>query len=130
MQTSNGLPRQKKEHEKQGDEPPTFCTCVSSHLSSSCPLFCASQVLPAPPLKPVIGCMAIKRFILPVAPIGIMARRRGKTIKKSSKQTGKSVLEKDRKIRPDALPPGKRRSARGKIYFENRKNRSDLHGHV
>jgi hypothetical protein len=62
-----------------------------------------------------------------------MPRTRGTTIKKSNNQRGKSNLKIDR-IRPskdrNALPPGLRRSARGKKYFENRKNRSDLFGKV
>ncbi len=41
-------------------------------------------------------------------------------------QTGKSNKKRD-KVR-DALPPGKRESKSRNIYYENRKNRSDLKG--
>ena len=53
----------------------------------------------------------------------------GKTIKPAKRQTGKSRdVERDRKLK--ALPPGKRRSRSGKIYYEYRQNRSDLEGGV
>jgi len=52
-------------------------------------------------------------------------KSRGRTIKLSQRQTGKSKnLARDRKLK--ALPPGKRRSASGKVYYEYRQNRSDL----
>lgn len=57
-----------------------------------------------------------------------MPQRRGKTIKKYNKQAGKTTVRKDKKL--GALAPGIRRSSRGKKYFENRKNRSDLYGNV
>lgn len=46
--------------------------------------------------------------------------------KVSRTQKGKSIKSKD--ISKEALPPGKRRSKLGKIYYEYRKNRSDLPG--
>jgi len=53
----------------------------------------------------------------------------GKTIKPANRQTGKSKdVERDKKLK--ALPPGKRRSKSGKIYYEYRQNRSDLEGGV
>ncbi|MEM1966208.1 MAG: hypothetical protein QXH12_08870 [Candidatus Caldarchaeum sp.] len=56
-----------------------------------------------------------------------MARkRRGRTIAVKLPQTGTSVVKRDREL--DALAPGKRRSATGKIYYERRKNRSDRPG--
>lgn len=39
-------------------------------------------------------------------------------------QRGKTNKRLDRKRK--ALKPGKRRSSRGKVYYERRKNRSDL----
>lgn len=51
-----------------------------------------------------------------------------KVLYKAKHQTGKSVKEIDEKR--DALPPGKRISKTGKIYYEYRKNRSDLRGRV
>jgi hypothetical protein len=57
-----------------------------------------------------------------------MARRKGSTVKKVGRQTGKTTVPIDKKI--DALTPGKRRSAKGKTYWELRKNRSDLKGKV
>jgi len=47
----------------------------------------------------------------------------GRLIKRSSHQTGRTNVPKDRKVL--AMPPGKRRSASGKTYTENRRNRSD-----
>ena len=45
-------------------------------------------------------------------------------VKRSNHQTGRTNVPKDRKVL--AMPPGKRRSASGKTYVENRRNRSDL----
>ena len=41
-------------------------------------------------------------------------------------QVGKTTVSRDRKR--DALAPGKRISKTGKIYWETRKNRSDMPG--
>ncbi|MEM4501551.1 MAG: hypothetical protein QW512_05410 [Thermofilaceae archaeon] len=50
-----------------------------------------------------------------------------KVLKIVNYQTGKrSSLKLDRKRK--ALPPGKRRSKSGKIYWETRRNRTDLKG--
>ena len=49
-----------------------------------------------------------------------------KVVKKSGYQIGKTNKVIDRKR--SALAPGKRSSRNGKIYYENRKNRSDLTG--
>ena len=46
--------------------------------------------------------------------------------KKTYKQTGKSDLSLDRLL--NAKPPGWRKSKKGNMYFENRKNRSDRKG--
>ena len=46
------------------------------------------------------------------------------TIKPTTHQTGRSVVNKDRPR--DAMLPGKRISRNGLIYWETRKNRSDL----
>jgi len=46
------------------------------------------------------------------------------TVEKANHQTGKSNLKYDK--RKKALPPGKRISKSGKVYYEYRKNRSDL----
>lgn len=77
--------------------------------------------------------MAIKRFILPVAPIGIMAKGRKKGSKKKGKpvvlkKTGRQVGRSNRSIDKElhAIAPGQRRSGGGKKYWETRKNRSDL----
>jgi hypothetical protein len=48
-----------------------------------------------------------------------------KTIKPSGRQTGKTKSSSRDKSRK-AMTPGKRRSASGKTYYENRRNRSDL----
>lgn len=50
----------------------------------------------------------------------------GKTLKYIKTRTGKSDIPKDKKR--NALLPGKRISKFGKIYYEKRKNRSDLLG--
>jgi len=51
-----------------------------------------------------------------------------KSLKVSDKQIGKSIKSIDSKRK--ALAPGKRMSKTGKIYYERRKNRSDLKGNV
>ncbi len=51
----------------------------------------------------------------------------GRILKASTRQTGKrKSIEKDRKRK--ALAPGKRISKNGNIYYERRRNRSDLKG--
>jgi len=50
----------------------------------------------------------------------------GKVVKEFDYQLGKTNKRVD--SRRTALPPGKRISKSGKIYFESRKNRSDLTG--
>ena len=56
-------------------------------------------------------------------------KKGGEVLKPANRQTGKSKdVERDKKLK--ALPPGKRRSGRGKIYYEYRQNRSDLKGGV
>ena len=49
-----------------------------------------------------------------------------KSLKVSDKQIGKTVKSID--VKRKALAPGKRISKTGKIYYENRKNRSDKVG--
>jgi len=49
-----------------------------------------------------------------------------KSVKEFDYQTGKTNKVVDK--RRTALPPGKRISRNGKIYWEGRKNRSDLAG--
>lgn len=51
-----------------------------------------------------------------------------KSLKVSDKQIGKSVKSIDAKRK--ALKPGKRISKSGNIYYESRKNRSDLKGNI
>lgn len=52
-------------------------------------------------------------------------KKRPRVIKKVDWQTGKrKSIRADRKRR--AMHPGKRKSASGRIYWETRKNRSDL----
>jgi hypothetical protein len=52
--------------------------------------------------------------------------RKPKIIDKAEHQTGKTNIKRD-KVRK-ALPPGKRISKSGNIYWEGRANRSDLTG--
>ncbi len=47
-------------------------------------------------------------------------------LKASTRQTGKSHTKRDSARK--AMQPGKRRSASGRVYYEYRKNRSDLRG--
>ena len=47
-----------------------------------------------------------------------------KNLKKSEHQTGKTIKSIDKKRK--ALAPGKRISKTGKVYWESRRNRSDL----
>ena len=54
-------------------------------------------------------------------------RRKPKVKSIASHQTGKSKDKKADKARK-ALPPGKRRSKYGNIYYEYRRNRSDMPG--
>ena len=49
-----------------------------------------------------------------------------RVLKASTRQTGKSHTRRDRARK--AMQPGKRRSARGRIYYEYRKNRTDRRG--
>lgn len=51
-----------------------------------------------------------------------------KSLKVSDKQIGKSIKSIDSKRK--ALKPGKRISKSGNIYYESRKNRSDLSGNI
>jgi len=55
-----------------------------------------------------------------------MAKRKARALTRSTRQTGSSNMARDRKRK--ALAPGKRRSKKGNIYYENRKNRSDVKG--
>jgi len=49
-----------------------------------------------------------------------------RTIVKSKTRTGKTNIRKDRRLK--ALPAGKRLSKSGRVYYENRRNRSDKKG--
>jgi len=51
-----------------------------------------------------------------------------KNLKKSEHQIGKSIKSID--VKRKALAPGKRMSKDGNIYYERRKNRSDLKGNL
>jgi hypothetical protein len=55
--------------------------------------------------------------------IGAYGRR---VLKASTRQTGRSHTKRDSARK--AMQPGKRRSASGRVYYEHRKNRSDLRG--
>lgn len=55
-----------------------------------------------------------------------MAKRKARALTRTTRQIGSSNLAKDRKRR--AIAPGKRVSKNGKIYYEYRKNRSDVKG--
>ena len=53
-------------------------------------------------------------------------KNRGKVVKVSEHQTDKSIKSID--IKRDAMPSGKRISRYGNVYYEYRKNRSDITG--
>jgi hypothetical protein len=74
--------------------------------------------------------MAKRRFytddkgrVRPITPKHSTHRRR--ILKITLRQSGTSDYKRDVKLK--ALPPGKRRSRSGKIYWETRRNRSDLY---
>lgn len=52
--------------------------------------------------------------------------RKPRALTRDTRQIGTSNLSRDRKLK--ALAPGKRISKKGNIYYENRKNRSDVKG--
>ena len=52
------------------------------------------------------------------------ATGRGRTIRRSATMTGRSETKRDG--RRSALSPGKRVSAKGRVYHERRANRSDV----
>lgn len=54
--------------------------------------------------------------------------KKGKVVKVSDHQTGSSIRSID--VKRSAMPSGKRMSRFGKIYYEYRKNRSDMKGRV
>lgn len=60
--------------------------------------------------------------------LNLAHRFNGIAIKSKSKQNGSSSIEFDKGRRAKA--PGKRLSAKGNIYYEYRKNRSDLMGRI
>jgi len=73
--------------------------------------------------------------VFSASPGGAPSKKRGQThisgygrkvLKPSGRQTGKSNEKADKARK--AMRPGKRRSAAGNVYHENRKNRSDLKG--
>lgn len=53
-------------------------------------------------------------------------KRKPRALTRDTRQTGSSDMARDKKRK--ALAPGKRISKNGKIYYENRKNRSDVKG--
>jgi hypothetical protein len=55
-----------------------------------------------------------------------MVKRKPRALTRDTRQTGTSDSARDKKRK--ALGPGKRRSKNGTIYYENRKNRSDVKG--
>lgn len=52
--------------------------------------------------------------------------KKARALKRSTRQTGSSDSKRDKKRK--ALAPGKRRSKKGKIYYEYRRNRTDVKG--
>jgi len=61
------------------------------------------------------------------SPIGFKEpKKKDRILDRAEFQTGKSNVKRDKKR--DALPAGKRISKSGKVYYEYRKNRSDLKG--
>ena len=56
------------------------------------------------------------------------AKRAASGVRQSTRQTGTSKLTRD--LKKEALPPGRRESAAGNVYYERRKNRSDKPGQL
>lgn len=56
----------------------------------------------------------------------MVKKRKPRALTRDIRQTGSSNMARDRKLK--ALAPGKRRSKKGNIYYENRRNRSDVKG--
>ena len=54
------------------------------------------------------------------------AKRATAGVRQSTRQTGASKLSRD--LKKNALPPGRRISRTGRVYYERRKNRSDKPG--
>lgn len=80
----------------------------------------------------VISKSRIGRYGVPVyevflGPKNSPSKKAGRVIKASTRQTGKSAkVDKSRK----AMSPGKRESSSGRIYYEYRKNRTDVWGGI
>ena len=55
-----------------------------------------------------------------------MVKRKARALTRDTRQTGTSDIARDKKLK--AIAPGKRRSKKGNIYYERRKNRSDVKG--
>lgn len=47
-------------------------------------------------------------------------------VRASTRQTGRSIPQYDSRV--EAMAPGKRISARGRVYYEYRRNRTDVRG--
>ena len=47
-------------------------------------------------------------------------------VRASTRQTGRSIPQYDSRV--EAMAPGKRISARGRVYYEYRRNRTDVQG--
>jgi len=62
-----------------------------------------------------------KRKVIKKSPI-----RKKRVVRRTTTQTGRTNLIRDRKLRAKA--PGKRKSKSGKTYYERRRNRSDVKG--
>ena len=56
----------------------------------------------------------------------IKRKSRRRTLRRTNKQSGKTTVAVDKGRK--AMYPGLRRSKTGKIYWETRKNRSDMKG--
>ncbi|HED06266.1 MAG TPA: hypothetical protein ENI61_06255 [Ignavibacteria bacterium] len=55
-------------------------------------------------------------------------KQKAKSLTHRDTQTGKSDLKRDKSRK--AMPSGKRMSKNGKIYYEGRKNRSDIKNNI
>lgn len=64
----------------------------------------------------------------PRMPWQTAVKKAGRSVKRRNRQTGTSNKKRDERIH--SKRPGKRKSRTGKTYYERRKNRSDVPGHL
>ena len=105
---------------KEGGSPPLLPTLAAFLLSL------ALQGLVSPPVKERSRHQVLYTFIIVIR--HMKKKRYTKVLKTTKTRSGTSWKKIDKRL--DAYPPGLRQSKKGKKYFENRVNRSDLNGPI